>query len=76
MLQFNPQIVFEAARSFNLSEKKKLKVKKDILRKLSNRKTKSPERKKLLVQHGGGFLLPLLAPILASLVGGVLGGRR
>ena len=54
------------------SEKKKLGVKKTILRKLVDRKTKTPQRKKLLVQHGGGILVPLLAPILTGLLGNLI----
>ena len=48
-------------------EKRVLNVKKEVLRKLANRKTKSAERKKLLIQHGGGFLNSVLGPVLGAL---------
>ena len=47
--------------------KTKLSKKKSILRKLSDRKTKTGDRKKLLVQQGGGFLNSILAPVLGVL---------
>ena len=52
----------------NTQQKKKLQAKKDILRKLVLRKNKTPERKKLLVQHGNGFLTPILGPVIKALV--------
>ena len=53
------------------SENNKLKAKKNVLRKLANRKTKSQERKKILIQQGGGLLTSILVPALATLVGGI-----
>lgn len=47
--------------------KNKLKKKKALLRKLSDRKTKSSDRKKILVQQGGGFLNSILGPVLGVL---------
>lgn len=47
--------------------KKQLQAKKVVLRKLVNRKSKVPERKKLLVQHGSGFLNSILKPVLSTL---------
>lgn len=44
-----------------------LKRKKSILRELVNRKNKVPQRKKILVQHGGGFLNSVLGPVLSIL---------
>ena len=51
----------------NQEEKSRLKAKKAILRKLADRRTKVPERKKLLVQHGAGFLNSILGPVLGAL---------
>ena len=50
------------------SQKKKLQPKKNLLRRLADKKTKSKERKKLLIQQGGSAFLPLLV----SAVGGTL----
>ena len=44
-----------------------LKKKKKILRELTSRKNKTPTRKKILVQHGGGFLNSVLGPVLGVL---------
>lgn len=49
------------------NEKKSLQSKKSILRKLANRKVKATERKKILVQHGSGFLNSILGPVLGAL---------
>lgn len=53
--------------SLSPNEKKKLQSKKTILRKLASRKIKAPERKKILVQHGNGFLNSILGPVLGAL---------
>lgn len=45
-------------------QKSKLKAKKEILRKLVDRKNKTPTRKKLLIQHGSGFLSSILGPVI------------
>ena len=52
--------------------KQKLKAKKVLLRKLASRKTKTPTRKRLLNQHGGGILNSILGPVLQTLAGLVL----
>ena len=44
--------------------KSKLKSNKAVLRKLVNRKNKTPTRKKLLIQHGSGFLSSILGPVI------------
>ena len=44
--------------------KDKLKSKKQVLRKLVDQKNKTPLRKKLLVQHGSGFLSSILGPVI------------
>ena len=51
--------------------KSKLKAKKDILRNLVDRKNKVPIRKKLLIQHGSGFLSSILGPVI-KVISGVL----
>lgn len=53
-------------------EKRKLQPKKNILRKLADRKTKTLERKKILVQQGTGILTAILAPALGALASGLL----
>ena len=52
--------------------KRKLKAKKDILRKLVHPRKNSSHRKKLLVQHGAGFLTSILGPVLKAIAGTVL----
>ena len=49
------------------NEKQKLNAKKTVLRRLANRKTKALQRKRLLVQHGNGFLNSVLGPVLGAL---------
>lgn len=49
------------------NEKKKLQSKKTILRKLASSNVKAPGRKKILVQHGSGFLNSILGPVLGAL---------
>lgn len=49
--------------------KRKLKSKKEILRKLTNRRNKTPIRKKLLIQHGSGFLSSILGPVIKVISG-------
>lgn len=48
-------------------QKRKLSSKKKILRKLTDRKNKVPQRKKLLIQHGGGFLNYILGPVIKTI---------
>ena len=50
-------------------EKKKINRHRDKIRELVHPKTSQRRRKKLLVQHGGAFLAPLLAPVIGSLLG-------
>lgn len=45
-------------------QKQKLKVKRNILRQLTNRKNKTPKRKRLLIQHGSGILSSILGPVI------------
>ena len=51
----------------NQAQLNQLKTKKKILRELVKRKNKTPERKKILVQHGAGFLNSVLGPVLGVL---------
>ena len=48
-------------------QKEKLRTKKNILRKLVLKKTNTPKRKKLLVQHGNGILTSILGPAIRAL---------
>lgn len=52
--------------------KEKLKTKKKVLRKVIDKKIKVPERRKLLVQHGGGIISSILVPTLLALGAKVL----
>lgn len=52
--------------------KRRLKAKKNILRQLVDRKSKSIQRKRILTQHGAGFLDSILGPVLKTLAGLVL----
>ena len=52
-------------------EKKKLAKHKLFFRKVVQ-KTKSWKRKRKIIQKGGNFLIPLLAPIIASLLSKLL----
>lgn len=49
--------------------KDKLKSKKLVLRKLVDRKNKTPSRKKLLLRHGSGFLSSILGPVIKAIAG-------
>lgn len=51
---------------------KKLSLHKRILRKLINRKISVQKKKKAILKQGGGFLLPLIAPIIAAVVQGLI----
>ena len=51
------------------TQKQKLKRKRKILHSLADKGNSIKTKKKLLIQHGGGFLIPLLAPILGALLG-------
>ena len=53
-------------------EKKKINRNRDKIRELVNPKTSQKKRKKILVQKGSGFLGPLHAAFLGSLVGPLL----
>lgn len=53
-------------------QKKKINRNRDKIRELVHPKTSQRRRKKILVQHGGAFLAPLLAPVLGGLVGPLL----
>ena len=48
-------------------QKKELAKKKNVLRILSNSRTKTAKKKKLLVQHGGGILKTILGAVLNTL---------
>ena len=52
-------------------EKEKLRTHQKILLTLINKKISLKEKRKL-IQKGGGFLLPLLAPVLAAFLGKVI----
>ena len=53
-------------------EKRKTNRNRDKIRKLVNPRTSKKKKKEILVQEGGAFLAPLLAPVLGSLVGPLL----
>ena len=61
------QNILQGNVKVNQGQLKQLKKKKKVLRKLVNRKNKAAERKKILVQHGGGFLNTILGPVLGVL---------
>lgn len=48
-------------------QKKKLSKHKDLLRNIV-KKTKGWKQKRQIIQKGGNFLIPLLAPIIGSLI--------
>jgi adenylate kinase len=48
-------------------QKKKLSKHKDLLRRVV-KKTKGWKQKRTIIQKGGNFLIPLLAPIIGSLI--------
>lgn len=48
-------------------QKKKLSKHKSLLRKIV-KKTKSWKTKRTIIQKGGNFLIPLLAPIIGSII--------
>ena len=54
--------------------KKKINRNHDRNRKFVNPRTSQKKKKKILVQEGGAFLTPLLAPVLGSFVGPLLEG--
>ncbi len=58
--------------SISNKQRNKLKHKREVLRALVLRRVPIHKKKELIVQEGGGFLLPLLAPVLAALLGKVL----
>lgn len=64
--------VIQGKVSINDYQKRKLKAKKNILRQLVDRKNKSIKRKKILTQHGAGFLDSILGPVLKTIAGLVL----
>lgn len=51
---------------------KKLALHKRILRKLISRKISIKKKRKAILKQGGGFLLPLIAPIIAAIVQGLI----
>ena len=55
-------------------EKRKINRNRDKIRELVNLRTSRKKRKEILVQEGGAFLAPLLAPILECFVGHLLKG--
>ena len=55
-------------------EKRKINRNRDKIQELVNLKPSQTKRREILVQEGGAFLAPLLAPILGSLVGPLLKG--
>ena len=64
--------VLQGKVSISPSQKKTLQSKKNVLRQLVNKKNKAGQRKKLLIQHGAGFLNSILGPVLNTLAGLVL----
>ena len=55
-------------------EKRKINRNRDKIRKLVNPRTSKKKKKEILVQEGGAFLAPLLAPVLGSLMGPLVKG--
>ena len=55
-------------------EKRKINRNRDKIWELMNPRTSLKKTKEILVQEGGAFLAPLLAPVLGSLVGLLLKG--
>lgn len=57
--------------NINLSTKDKQKLKRHqkVLRKIGSEQGTWSNKKKIIVQSGGGFLLPLLAPLIGTLFG-------
>jgi hypothetical protein len=51
---------------------KKLSLHKRILRKLVSKKVNVKKKKKAILSQGGGFLVPLIAPIIAAVVQGLI----
>jgi hypothetical protein len=51
---------------------KRLSPYKKIIRFLANKKVSIKKKKKAVVRQVGGFLLPLIAPILAAIVQGLI----
>jgi hypothetical protein len=56
----------------NKNQFKRLGQHKKILRKLVNKKVPLNKKRKAILSQGGGFLLPLIAPILAAVVQGLI----
>jgi hypothetical protein len=52
---------------------KKLSRHKKILRSLASKKVSIKKKKSVIVRQCGGFLLPLLAPILGAILQGLVG---
>ena len=48
-------------------QKRDLAKKKNVLRALSSSRTKTPRKKKLLIQHGGGILETILDTVLNAI---------
>lgn len=51
---------------------KQLSQHKQILRQLTDKKVSVKKKRKNILKQGGGFLLPLIAPILAAVVQGLI----
>lgn len=56
----------------NNTQFKRLGQHKNILRQLVNKNVSLKKKKRAIIRQGGGFLLPLIAPILAAVVQGLI----
>lgn len=57
-------------------QKNKLKRHRQLLRQIGAKTGSWSKKKKIIVQSGGGFLIPLLAPIIGSLLASFIDGTR
>ena len=64
--------IINGAISISSKDKNKIQNKKNFLRKVVDKKTRVPARRKLLVQHGAGLFTALIAPTLLALGAKVL----
>lgn len=55
--------------ALSTNEKRKLKKHQKVLRRIGTEQGTWSNKKKIIVQSGGGFLLPLLAPLIGTLFG-------
>ena len=53
----------------NYDEKDKLVVHKKVMREIADPEKSTKEKKKLIVQHGGNFLLSLVPTVIGALAG-------